>query len=58
MIRTKLKKASANPALHEARPLLIAITIGIVLALTLTVAAAWRPDQSMATQTTDTSYSR
>ncbi|WP_346909344.1 hypothetical protein [uncultured Roseibium sp.] len=58
MIRTKLKKASASPMLHEARPLLIAITIGLVLALTLTVAAAWRPDQSNAAQTTDTSYSR
>ncbi|WP_346894106.1 hypothetical protein [uncultured Roseibium sp.] len=58
MIRTKLKKASANPGLHEARPLLLAITIGLVLALTLTVAAAWRPDQSITTQTTDTSYSR
>lgn len=53
MIRTKLKKASANPVLHEARPLLVAITIGLVLALTLTVAAAWRPDQAIPTQTTE-----
>ncbi|MBD1547149.1 hypothetical protein [Roseibium aggregatum] len=57
MILTKLKKASANPVLHEARPLLVAITIGLVLALTLTVAAAWRPDHPVPTQTTETSGS-
>ncbi|WP_417676712.1 hypothetical protein [Roseibium sp.] len=58
MIRAKLKKASTNPGLHEVRPLLIAITIGLVLALTLTVAAAWRPDQTIASQAADDAYSR
>ena len=57
---TKLKRASSTPALHEARPLLVAITVGLILALTLTVAAAWRPDRNIhiPTHVSDTIRSR
>lgn len=46
MIRPGLKRIASNPTLREARPLLVAMTIGLTLALMLTAAGAWRPDQT------------